>query len=72
MHFGVDKTKELVDERYFWPSTNKDVKRFVECCRICQLAKGRSQNTGLYTPLLVLKKPWKDINTDFILELPKT
>jgi hypothetical protein len=41
-HFGVDKTKPLLDERYFWSSINKDIKKFIECCRICQLAKGRS------------------------------
>jgi hypothetical protein len=71
-HFGVDKTKELMDERYFWPNINKYVKRFVECCRICQLAKGRSQNTRLYTPLLVPEKSWEDISMDFNLGLPKT
>jgi len=41
-HFGIDKTITLVKEIYFWPSINKDVKKIVECCRIFQLAKGRS------------------------------
>jgi hypothetical protein len=68
---GIDKTMTLVRERYFWPSINKDVKKFVECCRICQLAKGRSQNTGLYTPLPVPERPWEDISMDFVLGLPR-
>jgi hypothetical protein len=70
-HFGIDKTTVLVKERYFWPSINKDVKIFVECCRIFQLAKGKSQNIGLYTPILVPKRPWEDISMDFILGLPR-
>jgi hypothetical protein len=69
---GIDKTTTLVKERYFWPSINKDVKKFVECCRIFQLAKGKSQNTGLYTPLLVPERPWEDISMEFVLGLPRT
>jgi hypothetical protein len=66
-HFGVDKTTDLVKERYLWPIFDKDVWKFVEGSRICQLAKGKSQNTRLYTPLPVPKGPWEDIHMDFVL-----
>jgi hypothetical protein len=62
----------LGKERYFWPIFNKDVQKFLEGCRICQLAKGKIQNTRLYTPLPVPKGPWEDINMDFVLGLPMT
>ena len=52
-HFGFDITIELVKERYFWPNMNKYDRKFVEGCSIYQLAKGKSRNIGLYTPLLV-------------------
>jgi hypothetical protein len=71
-HCGMEKTTTLVKEQYFWPNINKDVRKFVECCRVCQLAKGRSQNTGLYTPLSIPKRPWEDVSMDFILGLPMT
>jgi hypothetical protein len=72
-NFGVDMTTMLVKERYFWPIINKDVKNFIKGCRIFQVTKGKIQNTGLlYTPLLVTKRPWEDINMDFILGLPRT
>ena len=33
-HFGLNKTIVLVKERCFWPSINKDVRKFVECYRV--------------------------------------
>lgn len=62
----------MVKERYFWPSINKDFIKFVERCRVCQLAKGRSQNTCLYTPFHVPERPWEYISMDFVLGLPRT
>ena len=44
----------------------------MKSCGVCQVAKGVSQNTGLYTPITVPEKPWTDISIDFVLGLPKT
>ena len=68
----MDKTAMLVRERYFWPSINKDIRKFVEFCRVFQLDKGGSQNMGLYTPLLLPENPWEDVNIDFVLGLLRT
>ena len=40
-------------------------------CRVCHLAKTRSQNNGLYTPLPVLKALLEDISLDFMVGLPR-
>jgi hypothetical protein len=49
-----------------------DVNKFVEKCRICQHAKGRSQNTRLYHSLPIQNRPWDSIIMEFVLVLPKT
>lgn len=49
-----------------------EVIHFIAHCRVCQHAKGKSTNVGLYLPLPVPTQPWTDVSMDFVLELPRT
>jgi hypothetical protein len=49
-----------------------DVKIFVDRCRICQYAKGKQQNAGLYQPFPIPDRPWDAISMDFVLGFPRT
>ncbi|GJS97408.1 putative reverse transcriptase domain-containing protein [Tanacetum coccineum] len=71
-HVGCDRTLQLVQASYFWPTMRKEVDRYVKRCRICQVSKGTSTNAGLYMPLHVPLQPWVDISIDFVLGLPRT
>lgn len=71
-HVGRDRTLQLVSASYYWPTLRRDVERFVERCRSCQMAKGTASNAGLYLPLPVPTQPWTDVSMDFILGLPRT
>ena len=71
-YIGRDQTLQLVSMSYFWPSLRRDVERFVERCRVCQLGKGKASNAGLYLPLSIPTQPWTDISVDFVLGLPCT
>ena len=71
-HFGIDKTLSLLKEKYYQPQMYKDVQKFVRSYGFFQVSKGVSQNTGLFTPIIVPEKPWSDIIMDFVLGFPKT
>ena len=65
-HFGRDKTIKEVECQFYWPSLKRGIDKIVGQCHTCQLAKHRKQNTGLYTPLLVLDHPWQDVSMDCV------
>ncbi|XP_075723228.1 uncharacterized protein LOC142765681 [Rhipicephalus microplus] len=48
-HLGAEKTKDRIQEEFFWPGVTADVKRFVASCDICQrtVPKGRVPHVSL-------------------------
>ena len=38
-HFGINKTRELISKKYYWPSLKKDVKAYVKGCNVCFASK---------------------------------
>ncbi|GKB54830.1 RNA-directed DNA polymerase [Tanacetum coccineum] len=68
-HFGVDETLTWLSGHFYWPRIERDIAKFVERCRMCQVAKIQSTNAGLYQPLPVPVAPW-DVSIDFVLGLP--
>lgn len=71
-HVGRDRSVDLVHKRFFWPTLQRDVSRFVAYCRICNISKGTASNAGLYRPLPIPSQPWRAVSIDFVLCLPCT
>ncbi|GJV20460.1 putative nucleotidyltransferase, ribonuclease H [Tanacetum coccineum] len=49
-HVGRDRTLQLVQASYFWPTMRKEVDHCVKRCRICQVSKGTT-NAGMLSRL---------------------
>ncbi|KAK8916631.1 hypothetical protein KSP39_PZI023289 [Platanthera zijinensis] len=61
---------DLATSRYYWPRMRQDIVSHVRICQTCQLYKGQSQNTRLYTPLPIPERPWDEVSMDFVSGFP--
>ena len=70
-HFGIDKTRELIGRKYYWPSLKKDVEAYVKGCDVCLASKAvRHKPYGDLQALPVPTHRWKDLSMDFVTGLP--
>ena len=70
-HFGIDKIKDLVGRKYYWPSLRKDVEAYVKGCDVCLGSKAvRHKPYGDLQSLPVPTHRWKDLSMDFVTGLP--
>ncbi len=50
-HWGIDKTKELLERKFYWPGLVKDVREYISTCQTCQnIAILRWQNSSQQQP----------------------
>jgi hypothetical protein len=72
-HFGVEKTYEALERRFFWPHMGKSTKSFVRSCDMCQRQKGAARSgNGLLMPLEIPDRSWSSVSMDFVTGLPLT
>lgn len=70
-HFGVRRTLELIQRKYYWQSLRRDVKKYIKSCPECQRGKARRHRPhGELAPIRTPSKPWEEIMIDFITDLP--
>ena len=70
-HFGINKTKDLVGRKYYWPSLWKDIEAYVKGCDVCLGSKAvRHKPYGDLQSLPVPTHRWKDLLMDFVTGLP--
>jgi hypothetical protein len=72
-HWGIDKTKELLERKFYWPGLATDVREYVLSCQTCQnIAIPRHKPYGKLEPLPIPEGPWKEVSLDFITQLPSS
>ncbi|KAL0199059.1 hypothetical protein M9458_007599, partial [Cirrhinus mrigala] len=70
-HPGINRTKFLVKQRFWWSSLARDTRDFVLACSVCARAKTSNRPPeGLLQPLSVPSRPWSHIALDFVSGLP--
>ena len=67
----MDKTKDLIGWKYYWPSIRKDIEAYVKGCDICLGSKAvRHKPYKDVQSLPVPTHRWKDLAMDFVTRLP--
>ena len=72
-HYGIHKTRRLVERLFWWPHLREEVERYVKHCPVCQFDKSSNlKPAGLLQPLPIPQSPWDSVSFDFITALPRT
>ncbi|KAL3176782.1 hypothetical protein MRX96_039624 [Rhipicephalus microplus] len=64
-HLGVEKTRDLIQRKYWWPSMRKDIREYVDSCHTCQTINARTtRNEGCLIPRDIPTEPNAVISLD--------
>ena len=71
-HLGMDKTRERVVARFYWPGVRRDVERYCQECAECQRVAPRGGERSPLIPMPIIETPFERIALDIVGPLPKT
>ena len=70
-HYGIERTREVLSRKYFWPGLPQDVRSYIHDCDVCQRNKVRRHKPyGLLHPLEPPRVAWRHYSMDFVTDLP--
>lgn len=73
IHPGATKMYRDLQEIYWWNGMKKDITEFVAKCLNCQQVKVEHQRLGgVIQDISIPTWKWKEINIDFVTDLPRT
>ena len=71
-HPRIKRTRDLILAKYYWPTLQKDVEKYVAGCDKCQKNKLISKASKIpLQPNEIPQNPWEIISVDIIGPLPK-
>lgn len=71
VHSGVRGTLAIIRQRFWWPTRERGIRRFVASCPVCtQTKSSNSPHAGFLRPLPIPSRPWSHIALDFVTGLP--
>ncbi|XP_068607149.1 uncharacterized protein [Brachionichthys hirsutus] len=69
-HQGIERTTELIRQRCYWPEMSADIKRWVQECERCQVAKDSGQGPHSFMGHVLASQPNEILAIDFTLLEP--
>lgn len=70
-HPGIQRTKEVLQRRFWWATLHEDTMNFVGACPNCNQCKSpRQAPAGFLHPLPVPHRPWSPVSLDLVTGLP--
>ena len=66
-HQGVERTRQLVRKRCYWPTLYRDVETYCHTCKRCTLAKEKIPKVKTLMGHLIASKPLEILAIDFTL-----
>ena len=69
-HFEIEIFLKLIQRKYFWFECNKQTKKYVKICDVCQRIKMfKYKSYDELQSLSIFKKSWKKIIMNFVIDL---
>ena len=69
-HPGVERTRQTIADKFFWPSMREDSSRWARECQPCQLAKINRHTTPPIGEFTVPERRFSHLNVDLVGPLP--
>ncbi|XP_063075477.1 uncharacterized protein LOC134465637 [Engraulis encrasicolus] len=71
-HLGMEKTKERILQRFYWPGVHKEVENYCRSCPECQQKAPKPSYRSPLIPLPIIETPFERIGLDIVGPLPKS
>lgn len=71
-HQGVQRTKTLIKEKYYWKGLGADVEKYIVGCSLCNQQKKPNRHTRHPLTHYQAEAPMERVHLDFVGPLPKT
>ena len=71
-HLGVEKTRQRILRRFYWPTVFKNIEEFCRCCEECQKSMRRKVPPAPLILLPIISEPFKKIAMDIVGPLPRS
>ena len=72
-HVGIQQTMDLVKRTYWWCRLWSDAAHYVRSSLVCQRMKsGNRKKAGALLPIPLPERPWQQITTDLVTDLPES